>query len=118
MPATRLFHLPQPFLVRVAGLRDDEVARHDVGDARAVGVELERDHASHDVALGEDAHEARAVQDRDRAHPAVRHVSRRVAHRLIGAHVEDLAPGYETADRLHASSSASSGWRRNRRWRG
>jgi hypothetical protein len=113
--ATRLLHLAQALLVGFAGLRDHEVLRHHLAHRRAIGIELRRDHAAHHVPLGEDADEARAVEHRHRSHATLRHVSARVAHRVIGPHVEDLAPGNQSPDRLHASSSASSGWRRKRR---
>src|SRR5688572_6229542 len=115
--AAGLLHLPQPFFVRVRGVRDDEVARHHVGHARRRRVGAWRHHPAHDVALREDADEARPFQHRRRTHAPLRHVARGVPHRLLRRERVDLAIRDQRADRAHGSSSTSGGqgrWNRRR----
>ena len=66
----------QARLVALVHVRHDQIRRHHVADRRRLRIPPGGDDAREHVALGEDAGEASAVDDRQRADLVLRHEAR------------------------------------------
>jgi hypothetical protein len=118
VPAAGLLHLADAVLVGILGGGHDQVLGHDLARLHAVGIATGGDDTAHDVALGEDPGEARAVEHGHGPDAALRHVARDVADRVVDPHAVHLPALDERPELLHGSSlsrSAVGQWRRKRR---